>query len=144
MAIPEPQLGLIISYAYLWHHEHRRGWEEGRKDRPCVIVLAIERAGDDGTLVRVAPVTHSPPDDASAAMELPAGVKRYLGLDTERSWVILDEINEFVWPGFDLRPIPRSRDRFDYGFLPPRLFDQLMVKLRQVWRAGQGKAIPRD
>ena len=77
-------------------------------------------------------------------MELPAGVKRYLGLDTERSWVILDEINEFVWPGFDLRPIPRSRDRFDYGFLPPRLFDQLMVKLRQVWRAGQGKAIPRD
>jgi hypothetical protein len=31
---PEPQPGLIISYAYLWHHEHRAGREEGLKDRP--------------------------------------------------------------------------------------------------------------
>jgi hypothetical protein len=40
MPLPAPQRGLVISYAYLWHHEHRAGLEEGRKDRPCVIVLA--------------------------------------------------------------------------------------------------------
>jgi hypothetical protein len=34
MAFPEPQLGLVISYAYLWHHEHRAGRDEGAKDRP--------------------------------------------------------------------------------------------------------------
>jgi hypothetical protein len=56
----------------------------------------------------------------------------------------LDEINEFAWPGFDLRSIPLSRDRFTYGFLPPRLFDQLMAKLALVWTAGQGKSTPRD
>ncbi len=144
MAIPEPQRGLVISYAYLWHHEHRAGREEGRKNRPCVIVLAVAKPADDATLVRVAPVTHSAPDDLSVAVELPAAVKRHLGLDGERSWIILDEVNEFAWPGFDLRPVPGTRDRFAYGFLPPRLFDQLMTRLREVWRAGRGKAASRD
>jgi hypothetical protein len=40
MPIPTPEPGLVISYAYLWHHEHGAGREEGRKDRPSVIVLA--------------------------------------------------------------------------------------------------------
>jgi hypothetical protein len=100
---------------------------------------------DDGTvMVRVVPVTHSQPDNPSAAVELPVTVKRHLGLDDGRSWVILDEINEFAWPGFDLRSVPGSRDRFAYGFLPPRLFDQLLMKLRDVWSGGQGKTTPRD
>jgi hypothetical protein len=43
MPIPNPEPGLVISYAYLWHHEHQAGREEGQKDRPSVIVLAIER-----------------------------------------------------------------------------------------------------
>jgi hypothetical protein len=144
MALPDPQPGLVISYAYLWHHEHRAGREEGNKNRPCVIILAIEHRAERVTMVRVAPVTHTAPDDLAVAMELPAAVKRHLGLDDERSWVILDEVNEFAWPGFDLRPITGSRDRFDYGFLPPRLFGQLMTKLTGAWSGGQGKAIPRD
>ncbi|MHB1304547.1 MAG: hypothetical protein ACYCZB_13880 [Acidiphilium sp.] len=92
----------------------------------------------------MAPVTHSPPDDASTAFELPLAVKRHLGLDDERSWVILDEVNEFGWPGFDLRRLPRSRDSFAYGFLPPRLFDQLVAKLGEVWSRKQGKTTSRD
>lgn len=144
MALPEPRRGLVISYAYLWHHEHRAGREEGVKHRPCVTVLANEKLAESATLVRVVPVTHSPPGDAAAALELPASVKRHLGLDAERSWVILDEVNDFAWPGFDLRPIPPSRDHFAYGFLPPRLFDDLMAKLRAIWSRGQGKATPRD
>lgn len=143
MSLPDPQLGLVISYSYLWHYEHRAGREEGRKVRPCVIVLAVENAGEGTTLVRVVPVTHRLPDNASAAVELPAAVKRHLGLDDERSWVILDELNEFVWPGFDLRPVPGRRGRFDYGLLPPRLFDRLMVTLGDVWRRGKGRPTPR-
>jgi mRNA-degrading endonuclease toxin of MazEF toxin-antitoxin module len=144
MPFPEPQRGLVISYSYLWHHEHCAGQDEGRKNRPCVIVVAIESSADGTTMVRVVPVTHTPPNDAGFALELPAAVKRHLGLDDERSWVILDEVNEFAWPGFDLRPVPGAGDRFAYGFVPPHLFDQLMGKLRQVWSAGRGKATPRD
>ena len=144
MALPKPQLGLVISYLYLWHHEHNAGRDEGTKSRPCVIVLAIEKPADGTIMVRVAPITHSPPGILAVAPKIPRAVKHHLGLDDERSWVILDEVNEFAWPGFDLRPIPPSRDRFIYGFLPPRLFDQLMVRLAQVWTAGQEKSTPRD
>ncbi len=95
-------------------------------------------------MVRVAPVTHSPPDNPRVSLELPQAVKRHLGLDDDRSWIILDEVNEFTWPGFDLRPVPGARDTFVYGFLPPRLFSALMTKLAGVWTAGQGKTTPRD
>ena len=144
MSDPRPQPGLVVSYAYLWHHEHRAGREEGVKDRPCVIVVAVEDVPGGPTRVRVAAITHRPPDDLSIALELPAAVKRHLGLDSERSWVVLDEINEFVWPGFDLRPISRSRRSYAYGFLPPRLFDRLIAEMREVWRVRQSRTTPRD
>ena len=143
MPLPDPQLGLVISYGYLWRREHHSGQREGRKDRPCVIVLAVDR-GATGTIVTVVPVTHSEPKDPLVAIELPQPVKRHLGLDSERSWVIVDEGNRFVWPGFDLRLVPRSNSRYDYGFLPPRLFAAIATRFETVWTAQQGKAVPRD
>jgi hypothetical protein len=143
MPLPDPQLGLVISYAYLWRREYRTGQSEGRKDRPCVIVLAVDR-GPAGTMVTVVPVTHSPPRDLSLAVELPPAVKRHLGLDDERSWVMLDEGNRFAWPGFDLRLVPRSNARYDYGFLPPRLFAAIVARFELVWAAQQGHFVPRD
>ena len=71
MPIPNPEPGLVISYAYLWHHEHQAGREEGQKDRPSVIVLAVEREADDATIVTVLPITHSSPDDPISAIEIP-------------------------------------------------------------------------
>jgi hypothetical protein len=125
MAIPTPEAGLVISYAYLWHREHQAGQEEGRKDRPSVIVLATERVDDGATAVTVLPITHSAPADPASAVEIPAPVKRHLGLDAERSWIIVAEGNEFLWPGYDLRKVPNT-DRYDYGLLPPRFFNQVL------------------
>jgi hypothetical protein len=125
MAIPAPEAGLVISYAYLWHHEHQAGHEEARKDRPTVIVLAVEREGDGATVVTVLPVTHSAPTNPAAAVEIPRAVKQHLGLDDDRSWIVVAEGNEFFWPGYDLRNIPNT-DRYDYGFLPPSLFNKVM------------------
>jgi hypothetical protein len=99
MPLPEPEPGLVISYSYLWHYERAAGVEEGRKDRPCVILVALERQQNAGTVVVALPVTHRPPEDAAAAIEVPQAVKRHLGLDIERSWVVLNEGNQFVWPG---------------------------------------------
>jgi hypothetical protein len=132
MALPEPEPGLVISYAYLWHHEHETGQDEGRKDRPCVIVVALERASDGATVVTVAPVTHRPPDDRDAAVEIPQTIKQHLGLDPQRSWVVVTEGNKFVWPGFDLRKVPGT-ERFDYGFLPPRFFSSVLEGFT-AWR----------
>lgn len=143
MAIPTPEPGLVISYSYLWHHEHQAGRDEGRKDRPAVIVLAIDRASD-GTTVTVLPVTHAPPTDPKAAVEIPPAVRMHLGLDDDaRSWIMVSEGNEFVWPGYDLRRRPHS-NRYDYGFLPPRLFDRVRNTFSDWYRSGRGRTIPRS
>lgn len=143
MALPEPELGLVISYAYLWRREHLAGHFEGRKDRPCVIVLAVNQ-GAKGKRVTVVPITHSEPRDKSLVVELPQAVKRHLGLDAERSWVMLDEGNRFLWPGFDLRLAPGRNDRYDYGYLPPRLFAAIVTRFEEVWAATKGHVVPRD
>ena len=123
--IPTPEAGLVIAYAYLWRREYQTGREEGRKDRPGVIVLAVEREMDGATMVTVLPITHSAPANAGAAVEIPSPVKRHLGLDDQRSRVVVAEGNEFVWPGYDLRKVPHA-DSYDFGFLPPRFFRQVL------------------
>jgi hypothetical protein len=106
--LPTPEPGLVIRYSYLWLREHREGREEGVKDRPCAIVLAA-RDSDDHTHVLVVPVTHTPPANLAEALELPAAIKQHLGLDTERSWIVLNESNLFEWPGPDLRRVADSQ-----------------------------------
>lgn len=69
MPIPTPEPGLVISYAYLWHHEHEAGREEGRKDRPSVMVLAVERPANDTSVVVVLPITHTPPADPASLVQ---------------------------------------------------------------------------
>jgi hypothetical protein len=142
MSIPTPEAGLVISYAYLWHYEHQAGQDEGRKDRPSVIVLAVEREADDTTVVTVLPITHSTPSDPTAAIEIPAVVKRHLGLDEARSWIIVNEGNEFDWPGYDLRKVPNT-DRYEFGFLPPRLFNQVLDAFAAFHKSGQAKTTSR-
>jgi hypothetical protein len=142
MPIPTPEAGLVISYAYLWHYEHQAGQDEGRKDRPSVIVLAVEREADDTTIVTVLPITHTAPVDPAIAVEIPAPVKRHLGLDGARSWIVVNEGNEFLWPGYDLRKMPNT-DRYDFGFLPPRLFNQVLKAFVAFHKTGQAKTTSR-
>ncbi|HTW87073.1 MAG TPA: hypothetical protein VMD75_03600 [Candidatus Binataceae bacterium] len=60
-------------------------------------------------------------------------VKRHLGLDDDRSWIIVSEDNEFFWPGYDLRKLPHT-DRYDYGFLPPRFFNRVLGAFADWYR----------
>jgi hypothetical protein len=122
VSLPPAEPGLVIRYSYLWRREALSGREEGSKDRPATIVLAIEdEAGE--TLVYVLPITHNPPRPPDVGVEIPGVVKERLRLDGERSWVVISEANAFIWPGPDLRPVQGAQSgAFAYGFLPPRLF----------------------
>ena len=143
MPLPVPEPGLVIGYAYLWRSQHEDGQEEGLKDRPCAIVLTTRNAHGE-TIVTVAPVTHRPPESRDAAVELPAATKQRLGLDDKRSWIIVSEVNRFIWPGPDLRPVSRTEpDRFDYGLLPPVLFQVVKERLVACAKAQQLRAVPR-
>lgn len=142
MALPGPEPGLVICYSYLWHSEHEAGREEGVKERPCVVVISVRGVGG-GQVVTVAPVTHAAPADLSAAVEVPHATKRRLGLDDAPSWVVVSEVNDFIWPGPDLRPVPHDPSRFDYGFLPPGLFRQVRDRITAWGRARKLRTVPR-
>jgi hypothetical protein len=102
LPFPKPLPAQVIRYSYLWHAEDSRGQEEGVKDRPCAIVMMTENEAG-APAVTVLPITHTPPSDRADAIEIPYVTKRRLGLDDERSWVVLTEANRFTWPGPDLR-----------------------------------------
>lgn len=143
MPFPVPQLGLVIRYSYLWRSEHEQGQEEGTKDRPCAIV--VNRQNEQGeTVVTVVPITHTPPENPSEAIEIPHATKRRLGLDDDQSWIIVSELNRFVWPGPDLRPVSRDDPgRFDYGLLPPALVKLVKQRLHTVAKAQRLSTVPR-
>ena len=134
-SIPDPSPGLVIRYAYLWKREAGKGRDEGTKDRPGVVILAVADDEHGGKTVWVAPITHSQPDDPEVAVELPSRTGNRLGLDADRSWVVVSEVNRFAWPGPDLRPVAPAR--WAYGFLPAELFRVVRDRLVDLARRRQ-------
>lgn len=143
MPLPHPHPGLVICYEFLWAHEHEAGMTQGEKRRPCVIVLAVrDQMGD--TVVTVAPITHVQPDDPRHGVELPRRLKDYLGLDQARSWVIATDLNEFIWPGDYVFPIPGGRlDQYDYGTVPQSMLTMINKRIGEL-ADGEAHRISRD
>lgn len=144
MAFPAPVPGLVIRYSYLWQSEYERGQEEGVKDRPCAVVLATQ-SEDGQKIVVVLPITHAQPDNPKLAIEIPNSVKRRIGLDDGRSWVLLAEANRFLWPGPDLRP-SRHGDAGSvaYGMLPYQLFEEIRLSFIKAIKERRAGAIQRS
>lgn len=144
MAYPEPEVGLVISYSYLWSDEAADGHVEGRKARPCAIVMAVRHKEGQPPLAAVVPITHSRHSDPETAIEIPPRVAEHLGLDGDTSWIVLDDVNVFSWPGYDLRQIPDQAGRYDYGLLPPKLFETIVRRFRELRLARRTTETSRD
>lgn len=134
---------MVIRYAFLWSHEARAGAIEGRKDRLCAIVVALPQDARGDSRVVMVPVTHAAPADPATAIALPPMVKTGLGLDDAPSWICLDELNVFAWPGYDLRTMPET-GRYDYGVLPEALFRQVRDGIVALHRARRVRQMARD
>ena len=143
MSFPEPKPGQVIRYSYLWKHEYDKHQEEGVKDRPSAIIM-VTKNDDEETLVTVLPITHTPPSDLELAIEIPTQTKQRLGLDDERSWVILTEANRFVWPSPDLRMTkPGNVSSVVYGSLPANFFETVKSRFIENAKARKAKLIKR-
>lgn len=99
-----------------------------------VVIARIEAKA--GTELIVAPVTHSAPDATDESLEMPANVKRDLRLDRDRSWIVLTEMNRFIWPGPDIRPVGEAGDPY-YGAIPDWLFVQVRAAIGDRVRTGK-------
>lgn len=121
-----PERGSVIRYSYLWADENARGQEEGRKDRPALVLALSIKEADGNIEVLVLAVTHTPPTNAADAVAFPQDIKRQLGLDDAPSWIVTTEANAFIWPGPDIRPVPgRTPTTVIYGRAPNGLLRQV-------------------
>lgn len=119
----------MLSYAYLWAWEAAQGRDEGAKDRPVVVVVASE-VRDGLTEVLVVPVTTQPPRGNDGSVEMPAAVKAHLGLDDKRCWIVVGELNRFIWPGPDIRPVQKGGEMTPYyGKVPGKLLEKVRVAM---------------
>jgi hypothetical protein len=97
------------------------------------VISAVARK--NGIQLLVAPVTHAEPEHGGEAIEIPANVKKQLGLDRERSWIALTELNRFIWPGPDIRIAPGHPSPL-YDAIPDWLFIQVKKAILRHLGAG--------
>ena len=91
----------------------------------------------------ILPITHTPPDDTTVGVEIPARVRRALGLDDAPSWLVVSEYNVDEWPNSGLAPLPGRPGVFSYGFIPPRLFARAKAKFLEMSGQGQSRGVRR-
>ena len=141
MALPEPKPGLVVRYDYLWADEAAAGRDVG-KDHPACLIAASDSTATPRFIV-ILPITHTPPRDETAAVEIPSKVKRAIGLDDVPSWVIVSEHNVDEWPNGGLAPIRGRQGVFSYGFIPPGLFAQIKTKFLELAQLGHTRRVRR-
>jgi hypothetical protein len=93
--------------------------------------------------VVILPITHTRPDKATVAVEIPAKVREALGLDDAPSWVIVSEHNVDEWPNGGLAPLPGRPGIFSYGFIPPGLFAQVKARFLELYEKGRIEGVRR-
>lgn len=90
----------------------------------------------------VCPITHSPPRRKEERIEIPPKVAKHLGLNWERSWIVVSEVNRFTWPSAGLRPV--SQGCWAYGYLPPKLFNAVKETLLRRLESRSLRVVDRD
>ena len=69
MSLPTPLPGLVVRYSYLWADDAAAGREEGGKERPAAVVMAVDRYGRRETRVYVLAITHAAPVAGTEALD---------------------------------------------------------------------------
>jgi hypothetical protein len=138
--IPAPQPGLVIRHDFLWCQDAAAKRDQG-KDRPACVIIVID-VPNAPTFTVILPITHSRPAKAEDGVEIPEATRQRLGLDDSPCWVIVSEYNIDQWPPPGLSLVPRQ-NAFSYGFLPPKLFADVMATFTTAYTAGQTAKIDR-
>ena len=141
MPLPEPRPGLVIRYDYVWTEEAAAGRDQG-KERPAYLVAAMD-SGRSPRFVVILPITHTRPAKGTVGVEIPAKVRKMLGLDDAPSWIIISEHNVDEWPNGGLSPMPGRRGIFSYGFIPPGLFAEVKAKFVELYEKGRSSTVRR-
>lgn len=141
MPLPSPEPGMVLRYDYLWSREAIQGRQQG-KDRPTCLVAASDSRVNPSYVVLL-PITHSPPTGDTVGIEIPAKVKKAIGLDDEPSWVIVSDYNIDEWPNAGIGQIPGKPGIYSYSFFPPSLFATVKGKFAELVRQKRARSVKR-
>jgi hypothetical protein len=148
MIIPdEPPIGSLVAYEYLWL-SHSGVREDGVKVYLAALIFAKKIIGGV-TLAHAVGISHKPPAPFEKALEIPRKLKRHLGLDERPAWIYTDQINQFAWPGYDLKQaewlskLPRARGTCVIGPLPNDWFALIKADVIRNLRAKHARIVRR-
>ena len=141
LALPDPELGLVVRYDYLWVSEATYGRDQG-KTRPACLVAATDPTVRPCYVVLLA-ITHARPAGDTVGIEIPARVRHALGLDDTPSWVIVSEHNVDEWPNGGLSPLPGRPDAFRHGLIPPGLFTRIKARFLDLADSKKSRCVHR-
>lgn len=130
MSLPNPQVGLIIRYEYLWISEKLEGQNRGEKHRPCVIIL-VPPASEQPVRAMVCALTHSEPRDDDVGIAVPDEAKAQMGLSDRPQWVIASEANLVDWddPGI----VELKSGGWTYGVMVRPLIEAVRAKYHAIY-----------
>lgn len=132
MAADFPKAGQVIEYHYLWRWQRDLGETEGRKKRPCSVVLVVRDHGGNHVLF-LAPITTKEPAKDRRAVAIPETEIRRAKLDRHfRLWVMIDELNADV-----LELSCTLEDRTPRGQFSPAFTDKIIRAVQEVRSAGR-------
>jgi hypothetical protein len=137
-----PTAGLVVRYDYLWKREFLRNKVEGAKNRPCAVVVPMTVGPEKALKVILAAITHSPPLNASDAIEIPLVAKRAIGLDALPSWIVIDEVNIVDWT--DAGFVPATDESWNYGLLPKQLVSKVISEISKRAKTGTLSKVQRE
>jgi hypothetical protein len=134
-----PLAGYVLRYPYLWARQAEGGETEGRKQRPCAVILA-SRMGNGRTELRLCAVTTQHPQRGVHAIEVPEIEKRRAGLDGGVAlWVIVDEHNVDVFEdSFYIEP------KSQIGVFSSAFTKELQAEMILALRRRNSKAVRRQ
>ena len=87
----------VVALWYTWTNK-----DVATDKHPCLIFNVAphpKQTVHDQHLIRVLPISHSPPRQDQRALELPRGEKLRLHLDSQKQWVYVNEGAMFSLPG---------------------------------------------
>jgi hypothetical protein len=132
VTLPQPELGLVVHYSYLFLTRTRNIGDSG-KERPCLIAAVFEDKDDPPkTGVLYLPITHTQPGPEEAAIEIPPNIRHGAGLDGSRQWLLISQGNKDTWPE-DVSHRPNRPGVFHYGYLPPAFFKQVQLEFQKLY-----------
>lgn len=111
--------GLLIWYPYLWARQQDAGETEGRKHRPCCLVVPRLDPASGKTVLFLLPVSSLAPGPDQRAVAIPEIERRRAGLAGWKSgWVYVSEYNyDLAEASFYYEPGAEPLGAFSHTFL---------------------------